>query len=142
MSTTNYVIGWLAYIVGSAGLTLALYLAVRHSLRRELSQLLVVLAAAFLLMPFSVSSDHALLAPAWVMTIMEAIAGGDHSAWRAGTALLMALLAAAILALGLAFFQRTRALSDGDTVANEAESAIKTVDTGLSATEVPRSGDS
>jgi hypothetical protein len=141
MSTSNYVIAWLIYIVACGGLILALHLAVKNFKRRELGQLQVVLAAAFLLVPVRVSNEHALLAPAWLMTIMEAIAGGDLSAWRAGTALVMALLGAAVLALGLEFFRRQRASNRAGTVANKPENAINTVDEGLAPTEVSKMGD-
>ena len=90
--------GWLIYLLGAVGvlamlwwITVPFYTVLKVPLR--------FIAVAILLLPWSVSPDHAELAPAWVVVMFDGFAQQDMSWQRAGVPMLAMLLLAAVLSV-------------------------------------------
>ncbi len=90
---------WLYYLGASVGLLALLWWALNSMVWRLGRILLLCLASAFLLVPYSVDAqiNGSILAPAWLMAAMEGIFEGDFA--RAGSVLGAALVVACIVGL-------------------------------------------
>ena len=108
MTTADYLTAWAIYLLGCAGLGIAVWWATKHWARKDLSRLFVLITLVVLVTPYTIDKDLSLLAPAWVMVIMEAISGNGYTAWRAGTPLIMALLGTLVCAMAYELWQHKR----------------------------------
>lgn len=97
MTAKAYMLGWIAYLLGSAGVLFVLWYITRP-LVRWLKLPLRAIAAALLLTPWSVSPDISQLAPAWVVSLFDGFAQSDISLWRAGGPLLAMVIVALLVA--------------------------------------------
>jgi len=111
-----YMLGWIAYLLGSAGVLFVLWY-ISRPLVRWLKLPLRAIAAALLLTPWSVSPDISQLAPAWVVSLFDGFAQNDISLWRAGGPLLAMVIVALLVACAEMWRQRRkergRVVSDG-----------------------------
>ncbi|WP_245932401.1 hypothetical protein [Isoalcanivorax indicus] len=106
MSEDSYMMAWLAYL-GAAAVIVAViwWLTVRWTVWLKLP--LRALSIAVLFTPWLVSEDTDTLAPAWIITLFDALIQAEGQALRAG----LPLLAACVLALllgGLVLLLRRR----------------------------------
>jgi len=108
MSTAGYISAWAIYLLGCAGLSTAVWWATKHWARKDISRLFVLTTVVILVTPYTIDQNLSLLAPAWVMVIMEGISGAGYTAWRAGTPLIMVLLGALMCAMAYELWQRKR----------------------------------
>ena len=106
MSGDSYMMAWLAYL-GAAAVVVAViwWLTVRWA--AWLKMPLRALSIAILFMPWLVSEDTEALAPAWIITLFEALIQADGQAMRAGAPLLAACVLALMLG-GLVLLLRRR----------------------------------
>lgn len=98
MTTTQYLMGWIAYLAGATGCILALWLITRGApvrLRRALRLSL----AALLLTPWWLSPEHDLLSPALFTMIYDGLGRGFEAMPRAGLVTVIATGAAALIAV-------------------------------------------
>lgn len=97
MTAKAYMLGWIVYLLGSAGVLFVLWY-ISKPLVSWLKLPLRAIAAALLLTPWSVSPDISQLAPAWVVSLFDGFAQSDISLWRAGGPLLAMVIVALLVA--------------------------------------------
>lgn len=123
MTAKAYMLGWIAYLLGSAGVLFVLWYITRP-LVRWLKLPLRAIAAALLLTPWSVSPDISQLAPAWVVSLFDGFAQNDISLWRAGGPLLAMVIVALLVACAEVWRQRRkeqRPVISGDSAGSKDE---------------------
>ena len=114
MTTNAYMMGWLAYVLGSLGVLVVLWYLTRP-LMSWLKTLLWGLATAVLLTPWPVAANQEEWAPAWVVSLFDGLfAGNDSGPWRAVAPLVAVLLVAFIVALLESWRQRRKAVAGAD----------------------------
>lgn len=110
-SHQEYVMGWAAYAGACFVFLLAWWFLTRKVAFNELRQLLRLIPAVVLLVPWHADADSIYLAPAWVVAFTEGLFEGPEAFWRAGTPLLFALalmLVIVTIVKLLSFFMRER----------------------------------
>lgn len=108
MFSDEFVIGWVLYLCA----TLMFMLIVVWMMRRLPSLFfypLVLGLLVFLVVPWTVSSTHEQLAPAWVIMIFDGLVRDAEPLTRAGTPLLAAVVVALLLGVLLGWWRRGRA---------------------------------
>jgi len=85
----EYLYGWLLYLAGVALLMGCGWLLTARLRWKPLRQVLRLLAAVLLLVPWYANPDMAYLAPAWIIAGFEGVF--EDNFWRAGGPLLSAL---------------------------------------------------
>jgi len=103
----NFVLIWAVYLLASAVFYVVYWRLTAFRRRLWLSYSLRAVMAALILTPWYVNTQDSVLAPALMVTTLDAITVGTDAAIRAAVPLLLALLAAEVLAC-LAWFARIR----------------------------------
>ena len=104
MSSNEYILAWVAYL-GSFAVCYAVFWYFTSKLPwRELRQLLRVLVAVFFLVPWTTDTTHSFLSPAWLVSISDSLLFGSKAFWRAGLALVLALILAVLVSAGVSIF--------------------------------------
>lgn len=93
----EYLYGWLLYLAGVFLLMGCCWLVTARIGWKPLRQLLRLLAAVTLLVPWYANPDMAYLAPAWIIAGFEGVF--ENNFWRAGGPLLSALALALVLGI-------------------------------------------
>ena len=93
----EYLYGWLFYLLGVALIMGCGWLLTARMRWREGRQLLRLLVAVTLLVPWYATPEMHFLAPAWIVAGFEGVF--DNNFWRAGGPLLSALAAAVTVAI-------------------------------------------
>lgn len=89
MTDTQYVWGWIIYLVGALGCLLSLWLLIRKwPLRAKRSVMLTT--AILLLLPGTVLPEQSYLAPALLVSLYDALSLGIEAFWRHGSFVLIA----------------------------------------------------
>ncbi|MFL0810682.1 MAG: hypothetical protein K6L76_09730 [Agarilytica sp.] len=96
---SEYLWGWLWYIVGVALCMTVFWAMTRKIPWRSVRQPLRVFVASIFLMPWYVDENQGFLAPAWIASALEGAFEGPGAFWRAGTPLLVSAICAVILSL-------------------------------------------
>ena len=104
MTQNEYLIAWLVYL-GSFSVCYAIFWYFLSKLPwREFKQLLLVLVAVFFLVPWTTDTTHGFLSPAWMVSISDSLLSGPKAFWRAGLALVMALIIAVFLSTAVSIY--------------------------------------
>lgn len=93
----SYLIAWIIYLLSAGGLiatTRKLSLAFNS---KDARRLMMVLVGIFILMPWYVSEGQTHLAPAFLVTLLDAITESPQQASRAGVPLLLGLIAGVLI---------------------------------------------
>lgn len=96
MSTSSYLVAWVWYL----GAVLVLVFVWWHWTRKlpsTVRNLIRVLPAALALMPWTVEQEHARIAPAWLVAVFEGFLRDGENGWRAGIAVLIAVIISVLL---------------------------------------------
>jgi len=109
MTSDEYFWGWMAYLLGTATLYAILWYWLGKIRWREVSQLLRLIFAVVLFMPWYTDADKDFLSPAWMVCIGDAFTKSPEEAWRSGSALLIALATMVLLSALLYYWQSRRA---------------------------------
>jgi len=112
MTDSEYIWAWAIYL-SAAGVFYAIFWYFTSKLPlKELRQLLRILLAVLLLVPWVANPDYEFLAPAWIVSISDMLLYGPDAFWRAGLALVLALILAvlisSVVAISLWFRARKR----------------------------------
>jgi|GEM_PF-756046 len=106
----QYVIGWSVYLLAVIGLLAVFWRMTRIIRWFYPRQVLRLIAAAFLLTPYSINEASEYLAPAWLMAGLEMVFSGLDGFERAGrptiTAALIALIVYLVMAVGVYVYRR------------------------------------
>ncbi len=108
MDFSPYLLTWAGYLVGALGCLLVWLRMTRNLGWAGTRRFLQLAAAALLLTPWTVASERSELAPALMVALFDSLQLGPQAFWRAGIALLWALVLAggltacyqALIALG------------------------------------------
>jgi hypothetical protein len=103
----EYWYGWLLYLAGVVILMGCGWILTARIGWKPLRQLLRLLAAVALLVPWYANPDMTYLAPAWLIAGFEGVF--EKNFWRAGGPLLSALGVALVLGVAAQLFLRARA---------------------------------
>ena len=103
----NFVLIWAVYLLASAVFYAIYWRLTAFRRRRWLSYSLRAVMAALILTPWYANTQDSVLAPALMVTTLDAITIGSDAAVRAMVPLLLALLAAEVFAC-LLWFARKR----------------------------------
>ena len=100
-SASEYFFGWLSYLIASVGL-LVVWWRITSFIKFEIPRDIVrLVAAALLLIPFPVSDDSGMMAPAFMMSLLEAMFVREEGFSRAGVPVLIFTAIAIVVYLGL-----------------------------------------
>ncbi|GAB1257951.1 hypothetical protein NBRC116494_24530 [Aurantivibrio plasticivorans] len=102
-SASEYFIGWLFYIAASIGLLIVWWRITALIIFTIPRDVLRLLAAALLLIPFPVSDATGMLAPAFIMSLLEAMFVREAGFTRAGVPVILFSLLTLIVYAGLNF---------------------------------------
>lgn len=94
----EYLSAWGIYLLASLLFLFGLWKLLALFKWRELKFLVGAPAAAFFLLPWSISEGSEFRSPAWVTAILEGFLQGGAAFWRAGGPLLIAALIALLVA--------------------------------------------
>lgn len=98
MTSTQYIIGWAAYLAGATGCLTALWL-ISKKWPVRLRRLICMNAAVLLYLPWKTLPDGSYLSPALLTTIYDGLGLGIAALPRAGTAVIIALAVTTLAAL-------------------------------------------
>lgn len=108
-SPEEYMKAWLMYLAGVV-LMMACWWYLTHFFRwRELKHLSRLIVAVILVMPWYTDAAGDYLAPAAIIALVDALTINAEAFWRAGTPLLLAIIAAVVLSLSWTIWRWRRA---------------------------------
>lgn len=84
LSSEDYLISWVTYLVGAVGLMAVWWFITRKIRQKLIRDVLRLTAATLLLVPFPVINQEQFWAPAFGMSLLEAIFGQSEGFSRAG----------------------------------------------------------
>ncbi|WP_086931059.1 hypothetical protein [Agarilytica rhodophyticola] len=93
----EYLSAWAVYLAGTAVMLIAWWFMTARIRFSETRNVLRILLAVFLLVPWYTEPTGRYLSPAWLISILEGAFQGPQAFWRAGKPLLIALLASLML---------------------------------------------
>lgn len=96
-SSSEYVMAWMAYLVGSVGMMIVVWYLTRKITFSALRHLLQLVAAILMVTPYYADPQQPYLAPALIMALLEGIFEGPEAMWRAGIPLLATLFCGIVL---------------------------------------------
>ena len=97
MSHQEYVWAWAIYLCSSTVLFAVFYYVTSKLAWAELRQLLRVVLAVILFVPWYTDAQQDYLSPAWLISIADVLLYESKSFWRAGLALVLSLVIAVVL---------------------------------------------
>ncbi|MBV1885132.1 MAG: hypothetical protein KUG66_02635 [Gammaproteobacteria bacterium] len=92
MPQENYIIAWSVYLISASGLIATAWKISSAFKSPEARRLMVMLVGVFILMPWYVSEGQYHLAPAFLITLLDAITESPEQASRAGVPLVLSLI--------------------------------------------------
>lgn len=117
MTQTEYYWAWLAYAGGSAVFFAVFLWWTRRIPSLEVKVLLRTVIAVITVIPWRIDPDYDFLGPAWIISIADALLDGPQAFWRAGLAVVLALIVCLILStiIFIALWLRHRSLTRHET---------------------------
>lgn len=97
MTEQSYMWAWIYYVLGASVFFVVFWYWTRNFLWSEARQLIRVLLAVLLSVPWTTSASEHYLSPAWLISIAEMLLDGPKAFWRAGLPLVLALFLAVLL---------------------------------------------
>ena len=94
MSENEYFLAWAYYAAGASVFFAVFWFWTRNFLWSEVRQLMRVMLAVILIVPWYTDTTQSYLSPAWLVSVAEALLNGPEAFWRAGRPLVIALIAA------------------------------------------------
>ncbi len=91
LNSQDYMMSWLTYMAGAIGLLVVWWFITRKIRLKVLKDILRIVAATLLLVPYPVLNQEEFLAPAMGMSFLEAIFGQSEGFSRAGFPVLIVL---------------------------------------------------
>lgn len=92
MTENEYIIAWLFYIFGAGVFFSIFWYWTRKFLWSEARQLIRIVLAVILFVPWYTDDTEQYLSPAWLVSIAEALLDGGQAFWRAGLPLVVTLV--------------------------------------------------
>ncbi len=100
----EYMWAWGAYLLGAAVCLGVFWVMTRKIPWSELRNGLRIMAAVFMLVPWYSDATGGYLAPAWIASVLEVLFDGPEAFWRAGTPLIIALVAVLLISTSVHLF--------------------------------------
>ncbi len=100
MTSTQYLLGWLVYLMGATGCLFSLWLITRR-LPGRIKRVLCLGAAALLYTPWWIKAGASHLAPALLTAIFDGLGHGPEAMGRAGLVAATALVTSTLIGLCL-----------------------------------------
>ncbi len=98
MTSTQYMIGWAAYLAGATGCMISLWL-ITKKLPVRLRRVLYMDAAVLLYLPWKTIPDQSYLSPAFLAAIYDGLGQGTEAMQRAGLVVAVALAVTTVITL-------------------------------------------
>jgi hypothetical protein len=108
MESGDYATAWVVYLVASGVLAFLCWRVFRRYLMRELAYLLQCWLLAILLTPWYVLPEESVMAPAFIVFMMDAITIAPVAGIRALIPLVMAMFVMLVVAIALSVVYRIR----------------------------------
>lgn len=105
MTETQYLLGWVVYLLGGTGFLLGLWLLIRRWHPR-IKRCILVLFAVLIYVPGVTRPDMDFMAPAFLIALFDGLTYGVEAMARAGQSLIIMAGAAGLVALLLPTGQR------------------------------------
>ncbi len=125
MTQNEYLLAWTIYL-SSFAIAYGVFWFISAKLPfRELRQLLRIVLAVFFLVPWTTDTAHSYWSPAWMISISDSLLLGTKAFWRAGLALVLALIFAVLISTFISLFlwfrSRKKSIDTDTSSSNETE---------------------
>jgi len=97
MIGNEYITAWLWYVFGAAVFFAVFWYLTRKIVWTELRNLMRLVLAVILFVPWYTDDTEQYFSPAWLVSIAETLLDGSGAFWRAGTPLVITLVSAILL---------------------------------------------
>ena len=97
MTDSEYMWAWIVYLGAAASFLGIFWFWTRKIAWSEFKQILRLIVAVVLLVPWYTDIQNETLSPAWLVSVGDALLLGPDAAWRAGLVLVVTLVVALIL---------------------------------------------
>jgi hypothetical protein len=105
MTENEYFWAWTVYLSAVAIFYAVFWYVTSKIPWGELRQLLRIVTAVFLLVPWRTDTEHTYLSPAWLVSAADALLYEPKAFWRAGLALVLGLIVAVSVSTGWSIFR-------------------------------------
>lgn len=120
MTEQEYLWAWLAYICGALIFYAWVFYETRGTKWAEFKQIIRIIIAIGLAVPWYTDAQHGFLSPAWLTSVADALLKGPEAFWRAGLPLVLSLVIAIIVSCIYQLFRwyRQRSVNSSETQAS------------------------
>ncbi len=110
MDPLDYIIGWIVYLVASIVLAIMFWRVFKKYFYREFAYIVEGFLLATLFTPWYVLADQEILAPAFIIFLMDTLAEGLTAGIRSLIPLVMAIFLSIIISITLSIIYRVKKL--------------------------------